>query len=106
MKGFGVIKKLIHPGAIVKRDFVDTCGLTVTKVAEKLGVNRQTLSNLINGRSGVSPEMAIRLSKGFGRKTAEEWLRLQMDYDLAKAMEKESQIKVKRISTLVDDDYV
>jgi plasmid maintenance system antidote protein VapI len=50
--------------------------------------------------------MAIRLSKGFGRKTAEEWLRLQMDYDLAKAMEKESQIKVKRISTLVDDDYV
>jgi addiction module HigA family antidote len=106
MEDLRMIKKLPHPGSIVKRDFLEPCGLTVTETAKRLGVNRQTLSNIINGRSGISPEMAIRLSKGFGGKTAEEWLKLQMDYDLAKAMENEPQIKVRRIVTLVDGDYV
>lgn len=95
--------KPIHPGFIVKHDFLKPCGLTVTETAKRLGINRQTLSNIINEKSGISPEMAIRLSKGFGRKTAEEWLRLQMNYDLAEAMKRESQIEVKRIVTLVDD---
>ena|SRR5450759_2360762 len=83
-----------HPGTSVRHDCLEPFGLTVAKGAEVLGVNRQTLSNLINGRSGVSAEMAIRLSKAFGG-TAEIWLRLQMAYDLAKIRDEADSIHVK-----------
>jgi len=73
-----------HPGEIIKEFCVEPLGLTVTKAAESLGVTRKTFSMLLNGKSGISPEMALRLSKVFGR-TPEGWLRLQLQYDLWKA---------------------
>lgn len=76
-----------HPGKSVRVDCLEPFGLTVTKAAKVLGVTRQALNNLINERSGVSPEMAIRLSKAFGS-TPEAWLRMQMAYDLAQAQKK------------------
>jgi addiction module HigA family antidote len=73
-----------HPGEIIKEFCVEQLGLTVTKAAESLGVTRKTFSMLLNGKSGISPEMALRLSKVFGR-TPEGWLKLQLQYDLWKA---------------------
>jgi addiction module HigA family antidote len=70
--------------------------LTVTEAAKALGVTRQALNNLVNGKSGISPEMAIRLDKAFGG-GAEIWLGLQLDYDLAEARKSERGIKVRRI---------
>lgn len=85
-----------HPGLSVRHDCLESLGLTVTEAANALGVTRQALNNLVNGRSGISPEMAIRLDKAFGG-GAEIWLGLQMDYDLAEAMKHERAIKVKRL---------
>jgi len=67
----------------------------VTEGAKVLGVTRQTLNNVINGKSGISPQMAIRLTKAFGS-TPETWLRMQLAYDLAVARREESKIKVRR----------
>jgi addiction module HigA family antidote len=72
-----------HPGGVV-RDCIEDLGLSVTEAAKVLDVTRPTLSRVINGRSGISPEMAIRLSKAFGS-TPEMWLRMQTAYDLAQA---------------------
>ena len=85
----------VPPGRIVRHDCLETLGLRVTKGARILGVSRQALSNVVNGRAGISPEMAIRLSKAFGS-TAETWLQMQIAYDLAQARKHESKIKVKR----------
>src|SRR5690348_9890219 len=93
-----------HPGANVLHGCLEPADLTVTKGAEILGVNRQTLSNLIHGHSGVSPEMAIRLSKAFGG-TAEIWLRMQMAYDLAKIRDEAERIDVKPYRRLGDDSH-
>ena len=76
-----------HPGEVIRRQCLEPLGLTVTAAAQGLGVSRNTLSMLINGRLGISPEMAIRLSKGFGGSAA-SWLRQQMDYDLWQAQRK------------------
>ncbi len=73
-----------HPGGIVKRQCVEPLGLTVTRAAKGLGVTRQALSELVNGRTGISVEMAIRLSKAFGS-TPETWLGMQIAYDLWQA---------------------
>ena len=73
-----------HPGEIIKDFCAVPLGLTVTKAAESIGVTRKTFSMLLNGKSGISPEMALRLSKVFGR-TPEGWLRLQLQYYLWKA---------------------
>lgn len=70
-----------HPGEIIREFCVDALNLTVTDAAKALGVTRKTLSALLNGRSGISPEMALRLAKVFGR-TPESWLKLQIQYDL------------------------
>jgi addiction module HigA family antidote len=86
-----------HPGLSVRHDCLEPLNLTVTDSARILGVTRQALNNLINGKSGISPEMAIRLDKAFGG-GAEVWLGLQMDYDLAQAMRNERAIKVKRVA--------
>ena len=85
-----------HPGLSVRHDCIDPLGLSVTDAAEKLGVTRQALNNLVNGKAGISPEMAIRLDKAFGG-GAETWLRLQAAYDLAHAMKGADKIKVARI---------
>ncbi len=86
-----------HPGRIVRRECIEPLGLTVTEAAKALGVTRQALNNLVNGKSGVSPQMAIRLSKAFGG-SAEVWLGLQMDYDLARAEKHADRIKVERLA--------
>lgn len=85
-----------HPGRHVLKDCLEPLGLSITKGAEILGVTRLTLSNLVNGKNGISPEMAIRLSKAFGG-GPEVWLGMQTDYDLAKAMKKAARIKVKPV---------
>ena len=88
------MKKPAHPGTIIKH-VIETSGLEVTEAAERLGVTRQTLSRVINERTAVSPEMAIRVSKAFGS-TPEHWLKMQIAYDLAQMQKKASSIKVKR----------
>jgi addiction module HigA family antidote len=82
-----------HPGRIVRQDCIEPLGLTITEAAHALGVTRQTLNNLVNGKAGISPEMAVRLSKAFGS-SPEMWLRLQANYDLAQL--RQDQIEVKR----------
>jgi addiction module HigA family antidote len=71
-----------HPGGIVFRQCIEPLGLSITDAAAALGVTRNTLSELVNGKRGISPEMAVRLSKVFGG-TAEGWLVQQAQYDLA-----------------------
>jgi len=73
-----------HPGEIIREMCLEPIGLTVTDTAKALKVTRKTLSSILNGRAGISPEMALRLSKVFGR-TPEGWMRLQLQYDLWKA---------------------
>ena len=85
-----------HPGRIVRQECLEPLGLTVTQAARALGVTRQTLNNLVNGRAGISPEMSIRLSKAFGS-SPEVWLGLQMEYDLVQAEKGAGRIKVERI---------
>jgi addiction module HigA family antidote len=85
-----------HPGLSVRYDCLEPLGLTVTEGAAALGVTRQALNNLVNGKSGISPEMAIRLDKAFGG-GAETWLRLQMAYDLAQARRRAGRIAVRRV---------
>ncbi len=90
------MKEPPHPGFSVRHDCLEPLGLSVTEGAKALGVTRQALNNIVNGKAGISPEMAIRLDKAFGG-TAEGWLALQTAYDLAQAMKKASSIAVKRI---------
>lgn len=89
------MKNPAHPGRMVKSACLEPLGLSVTEGAKILGVTRQTLTKIVNGRSGISAEMAIRLSKAFGS-SAEAWVRMQSSYDLAQARQEESKIKVRR----------
>ena len=73
-----------HPGEIIREYCIDALNLTVTDAAKFLGVTRKTLSALLNAKAGISPEMALRLSRVFGR-SPEGWLKLQLQYDLWKA---------------------
>ncbi len=86
-----------HPGLSVRHDCLEPLGLSVTKAAKKLGISRKQLSAIVNGHSGISPEMAIRLDKAFGG-SADTWFRLQAAYDLAQAMKTADRIKVERLS--------
>lgn len=83
-----------HPGGIVLRQCVEPLGITITDAARALDVTRNTLSELVNERRGVSPEMAVRLAKVFGG-SAETWLRMQAAYDLAQVPA--DRIKLKRL---------
>jgi addiction module HigA family antidote len=85
-----------HPGEIIREFCVDALELSVTAAANALGVSRETFSALLNGRSGINPEMALRLSKVFGR-TPEGWLRLQLQYDLWKTEQNIDLSALKRI---------
>jgi addiction module HigA family antidote len=71
-----------HPGGVVLRQCIDPMGLTITDAAAALGVTRNTLSELVNGKRGISPEMAVRLAQVFGG-TEQGWLAQQAQYDLA-----------------------
>ena len=82
-----------HPGEIVRCECLEPLGLTVTRAAQGLGVTRQTLSDLVNGKAGVSVEMSIRLSQAFGS-TPETWLGMQMAFDLWQAQDRAKQIEV------------
>ena len=83
-----------HPGEVVKELCLEPLGLTVTESAKALGVSRKTLSELLNGRSGISPEMAIRLSIAF-KTTAESWMIQQAEYDLWIAEKNRKKLKVR-----------
>jgi addiction module HigA family antidote len=82
-----------HPGEVIRDACLKPLGLTVTAAAAALGVTRKALSDLLNGHSGVSPDMAIRLEKVFGS-TADAWLRMQMQHDLSEARQRSDLIKV------------
>jgi addiction module HigA family antidote len=89
------MKNPAHPGELIG-ETLDELGVSITAAAKGLGITRQQLHNLIAGRSGVTAEMAVRLEKALGS-TADTWLRMQMNYDLAQIRDRASSIKVKRI---------
>ncbi len=86
-----------HPGEIIKSLCLDPLGLTVTQAAEALGISRKTLSAILNGRSGISPEMAVRLSIAFGT-SAESWLNHQIQHDLWHAEQGRKTLKVVKLA--------
>ncbi len=86
-----------HPGLAIRYDCLEPVGLSVTEAARILGVSRKQLSGIVNGRSGISPEMAIRLDKAFGGGAA-TWYQMQAAYDLAQAVSKADSIDVQRIT--------
>ncbi len=86
-----------HPGAIIKELCLEPLGLTVTDAAKALDISRKTLSAIINGKAGISPEMAVRLSIAFNT-SSESWLSQQSQYDLWQAEQKRNEFTVERIS--------
>ena len=88
-----------HPGEVIRASCLEPLNLTVTDAAGALGVTRKALSDLLNGHSGVSPDMAIRLERVFGS-TADAWLRMQMNRDLWEARQRAGTIKVNK--TFID----
>ena len=93
------MKNPAHPGTLVK-DNIDELGLSVAAAAAGLGVTRQQLYKVINGVSAVTPEMAVRLEKAFGG-SADAWLRMQANFDLAQVRARRSAIDVKRLEPKV-----
>jgi addiction module HigA family antidote len=93
------MKNPIHPGLLVK-ECLDDLGLTVAEAAAALHITRQQLHNIVAGRSKVTPEMAIRFEKAFGS-TADTWLRMQLNYDLAQARQHASEIMLERLTPKV-----
>jgi addiction module HigA family antidote len=85
-----------HPGEVLRELCLEPLGLSVTAAAEALGVARKTLSAILNGRSGISPEMAIRLGKAFNT-TPESWLNQQVQYDLWEAERNAKELRVKKL---------
>jgi addiction module HigA family antidote len=91
------MKNPVHPGELVRFDCLEPLGLSITDAAKALNVSRQALNNLVNKKSGISPEMAVRLSKVFNG-SPEFWMRLQLQYDLAQIERNASKIVVKPLS--------
>lgn len=91
-----LIHKPPHPGKILKQLCLEPLGLTVTEAAKALGISRKSLSAIVNGHAGISPEMAIRLSLAFDT-TAASWLNQQVIFDLWKAEQNRKNLKVKRL---------
>ena len=85
-----------HPGLSIRHDCLEPLGLSITEAARRLGVSRKQLSSLVNGRSGISPEMAIRLDKAFGGGAA-TWYQMQAAYDLSQAIKRAYEIDVERV---------
>jgi addiction module HigA family antidote len=86
-----------HPGEVLKELCLEPLGLSVTRAAEALGVSRKTLSAILNGRAGISPEMALRLSKAFGT-SPESWLNQQMHYELWVTEQSVGKLEVEKLS--------
>jgi addiction module HigA family antidote len=97
MMNTGQMHQPPHPGEILRALCLEPLGLSVTEAAEALGVSRKTLSAILNGRAGISPEMAIRLSIAFDT-TSESWLRQQLQHDLWRAEQSRSRLRVRRIA--------
>jgi addiction module HigA family antidote len=97
----GPMRSPAHPGEIVRHDCLEPLGLTVTAGAKALGVSRKTLDNLVNRRSGISPEMAVRLAAAFGG-SAQAWISMQAAYDYAQVRDREDAIRatVRRLGPL------
>ena len=93
------MKNPVHPGALVT-ECLEDLGLSVAEAAKGLGITRQQLHNVIAGRSSITPEMAIRFEKAFGS-TADTWLRMQVNYDLAQARKRAKHIIVARLAPKV-----
>ena len=91
------------PGEFIREICLEPLGLTVTQAAKDLGVSRKTLSELLNGKAGVSPEMALRLAKAFST-TPESWLTQQMHYELWQAKQKAKELHVKKIWSMSAKD--
>ena len=89
-----------HPGEIIKYECLEPLGLSITRAAQGLGVSRQKLSDLVNGKAGLSADMAIRLSLAFGS-TAETWLGMQAAYDLWQARNLTDSIEVEKFAAAV-----
>ena len=87
-----------HPGEVLRELCIEPLGLSVTEAAEGLGVSRKTLSAVLNGRAGISPEMALRLSMAFDT-SPESWLNQQTQYDLWAAKKDKKKLLVKRLHT-------
>jgi addiction module HigA family antidote len=85
-----------HPGEFLRELCLEPLGLSVTEAAEGLGVSRKTLSAILNGRAGISPEMALRLSMAFGT-SPESWLNQQIQYDLWSAKKDKKKLRVKKL---------
>jgi addiction module HigA family antidote len=86
-----------HPGEIIKSLCLDPLSVSVTQAAQALGVSRKTLSSILNGRAGISPEMAVRLSMAFGT-SAESWLNQQTQYDLWHAEQRRKRLRVVKLA--------
>ncbi len=84
-----------HPGELIRTEIIEALGLSVSKAAEILNVRRATLSDLLQGKSSLTPEMALRIEKAFGP-DMNHLLRMQLAYDVAKARRRASDIKIKR----------
>ena len=92
----------VHPGAWLRAEIIESAGLSVTDLADHLGVSRQPMSKLLNGRQGLTAEMAIRFEKAFGLK-ADTLLRMQSAHELAEARAREDEIEVERLSIHISD---
>jgi addiction module HigA family antidote len=86
-----------HPGEVLKALCLEPLNLTITEAAKSLGVSRKTLSAILNGRAGISPEMAVRLSIAFDT-TAESWLNQQVQFDLWHAERSRSRLRVEKLT--------
>lgn len=85
-----------HPGEVIKELCLEPLGLTITEAAKALGISRSTLSGIVNGKIGISPEMAVRLSIAFNT-SSESWINHQVHYDLWHAEQHRKHLKVKRL---------
>lgn len=87
----------VHPGEILREDYIKERNLTVTEVAKGLGVARANLSAIVNERAGISPELAVKLSEAFGN-TAQFWVNLQKNYELWNAEKKVNRLAIRHFS--------
>ncbi|MEA2954470.1 MAG: antitoxin HigA [Alphaproteobacteria bacterium] len=86
-----------HPGEGLREDVLEPLGLTVTETAKALGISRKTLSEIINGKSPITPDMAVRLERAFTNPPADMWLRLQAAYDLCQAQQRLKKTRVRKL---------
>ena len=88
-----------HPGEVLKELCIEPLGITVTDAAKGLGISRKTLSSILNGKAGISPEMAVRLSIAFNT-SSESWLNQQSQYDLWQAEKHRNELQVTQLSAV------